>query len=217
MVLCVDGVVKNQKEHNCMNIRDRKTNMKPNKTASCLYRGSLLREFEEVNFIDVAIASMFVLYLLTFLIYIDRYLFCMWRKPGIFRTGLWRMPARFFRPSSKVDASHSPDVRGSAQREPPMREKKGRNRRGKNNKLKCRAWCLIYLCVFESLKKWRVAEGAAAATLTIPIGLPHRAASKAARAILRSVIAEAAEKVAITSVVVIPCSSILSRQKRRRW
>ena len=160
-VLFVDGIVKNQqKNRNKLYTIEPNKNTKRNATAVCSFRGSsLLRGVGEVDFIDVAIASMFVLYLLTCLICIDRYLFCMWRKPGIFLTGLWRMPARFFRPSSKVGASHSPVVRGSAHREPPLCVR-FRNviKRCRSSRIKIKAVCLIFLLVSESRKKGYAAE-----------------------------------------------------------
>ena len=146
MVLSVDGIVKNQqKEHNCIHSFGQKTNMETNSTAPYLSRGSLLREFGEMDPMDVAIASMFIVYCSIFLIYLDLY-FCMWRKPGISCAGLWLLPAGFVRSSPKVDASHSPDVRGSAQREPSLRIKSSRKSKGcrKTVWIKRKAWCLIF-------------------------------------------------------------------------
>ena len=129
--------------------------MKTITTASCFVRGSsLLREFGETDSMDIAIASMFIAYLSIFLIYLDLY-FCMWRKPGISCAGLWLLPAGFFRSTPKVDASHSPDVRGSAHREPSLRIKSSRKSKGcrKISRIKIKAACLIIFRTSESLKK----------------------------------------------------------------
>ena len=58
-----------------------------------------------------------------------------------------------------VDASHSPDERGSAHREPSLcskssSEKCRRSKEGrKTSRIKRKAWCLIFLLTSESLKK----------------------------------------------------------------
>ena len=145
-VLFVDGIVKNQqKNRNKLYNIDPKKNTKRNSTAVCSFRGSVLREFGEMDPMDVAIASMFIVYCSIFLMFLDVY-FCMWRKPGISCAGLWLLPAGFFRSSSKVDASHSPDVRGSAQREPSQCVRNSRKSRGcsKISSIQVKAVCLIF-------------------------------------------------------------------------